>query len=112
MGRVVTGAVNPVVLYVSGGNTQVISYSAGRCVDCFWDWVGFFKKKALNIMQLHNEVAFRNELFKFGCELRQPDTARQACLFLEKLVTVSAYRVYLSMRKTFCVYCQSCNHIS
>ena len=29
MGRVVTGAVNPVVLYVSGGNTQVISYSAG-----------------------------------------------------------------------------------
>lgn len=32
MGRVVTGCVNPVVLYVSGGNTQVISYSAGRCV--------------------------------------------------------------------------------
>jgi hypothetical protein len=32
MGRVVTGAVNPVVLYVSGGNTQVISYSAGTYV--------------------------------------------------------------------------------
>ena len=30
MGRVVTGAVDPVVLYVSGGNTQVICYSAGR----------------------------------------------------------------------------------
>ena len=30
MGRVVTGAVNPVVLYVSGGNTQVISYAAGK----------------------------------------------------------------------------------
>mmetsp|Transcript_17150 Transcript_17150/g.23685 ORF Transcript_17150/g.23685 Transcript_17150/m.23685 type:complete len:338 (+) Transcript_17150:59-1072(+) len=30
MGRVVTGAQNPVVLYVSGGNTQVIAYSEGR----------------------------------------------------------------------------------
>eukprot|EP01112_Ceratiomyxa_fruticulosa_P008336 TRINITY_DN2156_c0_g4_i4.p1 TRINITY_DN2156_c0_g4~~TRINITY_DN2156_c0_g4_i4.p1 ORF type:complete len:337 (-),score=39.15 TRINITY_DN2156_c0_g4_i4:90-1100(-) len=30
MGRIVTGAQNPVVLYVSGGNTQVISYSMNR----------------------------------------------------------------------------------
>ncbi|KAI9004303.1 Gcp-like domain-containing protein [Phycomyces nitens] len=30
MGREVTGAVNPVVLYVSGGNTQVIAYSQQR----------------------------------------------------------------------------------
>ncbi|XP_024541975.1 probable tRNA N6-adenosine threonylcarbamoyltransferase [Selaginella moellendorffii] len=30
MGRVVTGASDPVVLYVSGGNTQVIAYSEGR----------------------------------------------------------------------------------
>ncbi|KAJ8545993.1 hypothetical protein K7X08_018576 [Anisodus acutangulus] len=30
MGRTVTGAVDPVVLYVSGGNTQVIAYSEGR----------------------------------------------------------------------------------
>ncbi|KAK3270012.1 N6-L-threonylcarbamoyladenine synthase [Cymbomonas tetramitiformis] len=30
MGRVVTGAVDPVVLYVSGGNTQVIAFSEGR----------------------------------------------------------------------------------
>ena len=30
MGRVVTGAVDPVVLYVSGGNTQVICYAAQR----------------------------------------------------------------------------------
>lgn len=30
MGRVVTGATNPVVLYVSGGNTQVIAYSQQR----------------------------------------------------------------------------------
>lgn len=30
MGRTITGARNPVVLYVSGGNTQVIAYSAQR----------------------------------------------------------------------------------
>lgn len=30
MGRLVTGATNPVVLYVSGGNTQVIAYSQQR----------------------------------------------------------------------------------
>ncbi|KAL0216116.1 hypothetical protein P9112_008300 [Eukaryota sp. TZLM1-RC] len=30
MGKAVTGAVNPVVLYVSGGNTQVIVYSLGK----------------------------------------------------------------------------------
>ena len=32
MGRVVTGSENPIVLYVSGGNTQVISYSLNKCV--------------------------------------------------------------------------------
>ena len=30
MGRAITGAQNPVVLYVSGGNTQVIAYSSRR----------------------------------------------------------------------------------
>ena len=30
MGRTITGATNPVVLYVSGGNTQVIAYSTQR----------------------------------------------------------------------------------
>jgi N6-L-threonylcarbamoyladenine synthase len=30
MGREITGADNPVVLYVSGGNTQVIAYSGKR----------------------------------------------------------------------------------
>lgn len=30
MGRDITGAQNPVVLYVSGGNTQVIAYSERR----------------------------------------------------------------------------------
>ena len=31
MGRVVTKSTNPTVLYVSGGNTQVIAYSLNRC---------------------------------------------------------------------------------
>ena len=30
MGRMITGAQNPIVLYVSGGNTQVIAYSDQR----------------------------------------------------------------------------------
>ena len=30
MGRLITGAENPIVLYVSGGNTQVIAYSRQR----------------------------------------------------------------------------------
>lgn len=30
MGRLITGAKSPIVLYVSGGNTQVIAFSAGR----------------------------------------------------------------------------------
>mmetsp|Transcript_9442 Transcript_9442/g.14061 ORF Transcript_9442/g.14061 Transcript_9442/m.14061 type:complete len:330 (+) Transcript_9442:1403-2392(+) len=30
MGRLVTGAQNPTILYVSGGNTQVIAYNKGR----------------------------------------------------------------------------------
>ncbi len=30
MGRCVTGCADPVVLYVSGGNTQVIAYAEGR----------------------------------------------------------------------------------
>lgn len=54
MGRTITGAHNPVVLYVSGGNTQVIAYSAqkyrifgetldiavGNCLDRFARVIG------------------------------------------------------------------------
>lgn len=54
MGRVVTGSQNPVVLYVSGGNTQVIAYSnkryrifgetidiaIGNCLDRFARLIG------------------------------------------------------------------------
>ena len=34
MGRTVTKAIDPVVLYVSGGNTQVIAYSMQWCGFC------------------------------------------------------------------------------
>lgn len=30
MGRLITGSINPTVLYVSGGNTQIIAYSRQR----------------------------------------------------------------------------------
>ena len=54
MGRQITGAQNPVVLYVSGGNTQVIAYSrqcyrifgetldiaVGNCLDRFARVIG------------------------------------------------------------------------
>jgi len=30
MGRCITGALNPTVLYVSGGNTQIIAYTQKR----------------------------------------------------------------------------------
>lgn len=54
MGRMITGAQNPVVLYVSGGNSQVIAYSAqtykiygetldiavGNCLDRFARIIG------------------------------------------------------------------------
>ncbi|ESO95884.1 hypothetical protein LOTGIDRAFT_227166 [Lottia gigantea] len=38
MGRLITGAVDPVVLYVSGGNTQVISYSQ-KCYRIFGETI-------------------------------------------------------------------------
>ena len=54
MGRTITGASNPVVLYVSGGNTQVIAYcqqryrifgetldiAVGNCLDRFARVIG------------------------------------------------------------------------
>lgn len=76
MGRAITGADNPVVLYVSGGNTQVIAYSAqryrifgealdiavGNCLDRFARALGISNDPApgYNIEQLakqgHNLV--------------------------------------------------------
>jgi len=68
MGRMVTGAQNPVILYVSGGNTQVIAYSnkryqvfgetidvaVGNCLDRFARILGLSNDPApgYNIEQL------------------------------------------------------------
>ena len=38
MGRVLTGAINPVILYVSGGNTQIIAYSQ-KCYRIFGETI-------------------------------------------------------------------------
>jgi len=60
MGRVVTKARNPVVLYVSGGNTQVIAYSQGRyrifgeTIDIA---VGNCLDRFARVLQLPNEPA-------------------------------------------------------
>jgi N6-L-threonylcarbamoyladenine synthase len=41
MGRLITGAKNPTVLYVSGGNTQVIAYENNR-YRIFGETIGYF----------------------------------------------------------------------
>jgi len=71
MGRVATGAVDPVVLYVSGGNTQVIAYgqqkyhifgetidiAVGNCLDRFARLIGLSNDPSpgFNIEQLAKE---------------------------------------------------------
>ncbi|RMZ82571.1 hypothetical protein DV738_g1535, partial [Chaetothyriales sp. CBS 135597] len=73
MGREITGATNPVVLYVSGGNTQVIAYSSqryrifgetldiavGNCLDRFARTLGISNDPApgYNIEQLAKQAA-------------------------------------------------------
>jgi N6-L-threonylcarbamoyladenine synthase len=61
MGRLVTGADNPIVLYVSGGNTQVIAYSLnkyrifGETIDIA---VGNCLDRFARIINLSNGVYF------------------------------------------------------
>ncbi|CCW71640.1 unnamed protein product [Phytomonas sp. Hart1] len=60
MGRVVTGSVNPVILYVSGGNTQVIAYADhyyrifGETIDIA---VGNCLDRVARLLQLSNDPA-------------------------------------------------------
>ena len=70
MGRLVTGAVNPTVLYVSGGNTQVIAYlqrryrifgetidiAVGNCLDRF--------ARVLKVLCYLRQVLCINSYFK------------------------------------------------
>ena len=58
MGREITGAQNPVVLYVSGGNTQVIAYSR-QCYRIFGETldiaVGNCLDRFARVINLSNE---------------------------------------------------------
>uniref|UniRef100_A0A914KTM1 N(6)-L-threonylcarbamoyladenine synthase n=1 Tax=Meloidogyne incognita TaxID=6306 RepID=A0A914KTM1_MELIC len=58
MGRLITGAKNPVILYVSGGNTQVISY-LNQCYCIFGETldiaVGNCLDRFARILKLSNE---------------------------------------------------------
>ena len=60
MGRQVTGAQNPVVLYVSGGNTQVIAYSQ-QCYRIFGETldiaVGNCLDRFARVIDLSNDPA-------------------------------------------------------
>jgi N6-L-threonylcarbamoyladenine synthase len=60
MGREVTGAQNPVVLYVSGGNTQVIAYSR-QCYRIFGETldiaVGNCLDRFARVLDLSNDPA-------------------------------------------------------
>jgi len=60
MGRLITGAENPVILYVSGGNTQVISYS-NQCYSIFGETldiaVGNCLDRFARLLKLSNEPA-------------------------------------------------------
>lgn len=58
MGRLITGATNPTVLYVSGGNTQVIAFSRGKyrifgeTIDIA---IGNFLDRIARLMKLSND---------------------------------------------------------
>jgi N6-L-threonylcarbamoyladenine synthase len=58
MGRLITGADNPTILYVSGGNTQVIAFSRGRyrifgeTIDIA---IGNFLDRIARLMKLSND---------------------------------------------------------
>ena len=74
MGREITGAENPVVLYVSGGNTQVIAYAEQRYVFRLMHardgWVdGFFSKLYMYSYRIFGEaldIAVGNCLDRFA----------------------------------------------
>lgn len=76
MGRLITGAQSPVILYVSGGNTQVIAYSkqryrifgetidiaVGNCLDRFARIIGLSNDPSpgFNIEQLAKKCVFNS----------------------------------------------------
>lgn len=90
MGRIVTGARDPVVLYVSGGNTQVIAYAAqryrifGETIDLA---VGNCLDKFARILHLSNDPSP-------GYNIEQ--LAKQGSKFIELPYTVKGMDVSFS----------------
>ena len=91
MGRLVTGAVNPTVLYVSGGNTQVIAYlqrryrifgetidiAVGNCLDRFARVLKVLFKDNNNIINFVFLITFMDlKVFLLVCGIKQHGTMK------------------------------------
>ena len=91
MGRLVTGAVNPTVLYVSGGNTQVIAYlqrryrifgetidiAVGNCLDRFARVLKVLFKDNNNIINFVFLITFMDlKVFLLVCCIKQHGTMK------------------------------------
>ena len=66
MGREITGAQNPVVLYVSGGNTQVIAYAEQRYATSSHKLAGFTDVSRYRIFGEALDIAVGNCLDRFA----------------------------------------------
>ena len=96
MGRVATGVADPVVLYVSGGNTQVIAYSRqryqifGETIDIA---VGNMLDRFARVLSLPNEPAPGYQIEKLA---EQATAGGRAPTFLELPYTVKGMDVSFS----------------
>lgn len=87
MGREITGARNPVVLYVSGGNTQVIAYSR-QCYRIFGETldiaVGNCLDRFARVINLSNDPSpgynIEQEAKKYACIRLGRMEYRRRCL--------------------------------
>ena len=78
MGRQVTGARDPTVLYVSGGNTQVIAYSQGR-YRIFGETIDIAVGNCLD--RFARCIKARCVPFPFSCVALQPSLDSFFCSF-------------------------------
>ncbi|RMZ81584.1 hypothetical protein DV737_g2517, partial [Chaetothyriales sp. CBS 132003] len=115
MGREITGAANPVVLYVSGGNTQVIAYSSqryrifgetldiavGNCLDRFARTLGISNDPApgYNIEQLAKQGGRGGVFVDLPYAVKGMD-----CSFSGILARVDEYAVQMQQGKLETVF--------
>lgn len=108
MGRLITGAHDPIVLYVSGGNTQVIAYSqrryrifgetidiaVGNCLDRFARVLKVYncpcKPNGCNVetkivkVKFCEKILFKVYPFNLQCAPMHLTNPRQFCLSMGK----------------------------